>query len=139
MMRIFKRFVLLLIFTVLAYGCHAQQETSLKTLVLYDPLFWRHELRLDSHQSRKITDINREYYARLMAAVSEMPGDRTALQLTVARCLLNRSQSIWETFNAKQRRKWRKIWRDRFRTSDPMASNHQSKAARQSVGSIMTL
>src|SRR5262245_20554314 len=137
MMRNFKRLVLFLVFMVLAYGSYAQQETSLKTLVLYDPLFWRHELRLDSYQSRKITDINREYYARLMAAVSERPGDRTALQLTVARCLLNRSQSIWETFNAKQKRKWRKIWRDRFGNNDPMASNHQSKAVRQSVGSIM--
>jgi hypothetical protein len=110
----FRRILLLFICSVVAYGCSGQHEAPIKTLVLYDPLFWSHELRLDHHQYRKIRDINREYYERLMAAVAASPDNRGAFSLTVAKCLLHRSQSIWETFNARQKRKWIKLWRDRF-------------------------
>jgi hypothetical protein len=120
-----KRLLLLLVCSAAAYGCRGQQETPMRTLVLYDPLFWSHELRLNNHQYKKIREINHEYYERLIEAVEEEPGNRGAFRLTVAKCLLHRSQSIWETFSTKQKRKWIKLWRDRFRNNltDPMASS----------------
>jgi hypothetical protein len=118
-----RRFVLLSVFFVTLSLAKAQTHEPLKALVLYDPLFWKDELKLDFYQSRKINEINFEYYERLVTAVNEEKNDRQALQLTVAQSLLNRSQLIWETFHPKQKKKWMKMWKHQFGTgSEPHAA-----------------
>jgi hypothetical protein len=90
----------------LAFG---QQEPT-KALILYDPLFWSEALKLDRDQLQRISDINHDYYQRLMTALQDGRNDPKKLQRIVAESLLLRSQSIWETFHPKQKRKWKKMW-----------------------------
>jgi hypothetical protein len=117
------RFVFISVFSITISLANAQTQEPLKTLVLYDPLFWKDELKLDVSQSRKINEINFEYYERLVTAVHEESNDRKALQLTVAQSLLNRSQLIWETFHPKQKKKWKKMWKHQFSSgSEPHAA-----------------
>lgn len=88
----------------------AQDDPALKTLVLYDPLFWTHELRLEPSQYQRIREINSEYYERIMEAVREQKDNQTYLRQEAVRSLQNRSEKIWETFHPRQRKKWKKMW-----------------------------
>jgi hypothetical protein len=82
--------------------------------VVYDPLFWRDKLKLDAEQTDRINTINYEYYGRLIAAVNKEGNDKKALQSVVYENLLIRSQSIWDTFHPKQKRRWKKLWKNKF-------------------------
>jgi hypothetical protein len=81
-----------------------------KAVVVYDPVFWSETLKLDHSQLEKIREINHTYYQTLMAAVETDRNDPKKLQMVVAKSLLLRSQSIWDTFYPKQKRKWKKMW-----------------------------
>ena len=59
-----KQVILFVGFILLSSILMAQDAT----LVQYDPLFWKDELRLDQHQCQKIREINSEYYESLFAA-----------------------------------------------------------------------
>src|SRR5437870_2442820 len=80
----------------------AQQGKSMGTLVLYDPLFWKSELKLDAFQAKRIREINSEYYERLMTAIRNEGGDRNRLQTIASESLAERSQQIWSTFHHRQ-------------------------------------
>ncbi|HEX6225461.1 MAG TPA: hypothetical protein VFZ52_13685 [Chryseolinea sp.] len=80
------------------------------SLVQYDPLFWKDQLKLDRDQCQKIKEINSEYYQSLFAAYEEKKGDRNALKKSANKSLLQRNQEIWETFHPKQRKRWKRIW-----------------------------
>jgi hypothetical protein len=88
----------------------AQPGKSTETLVLYDPLFWKSELKLDAFQEKKIKEINSEYYERLMTAIKNESGDRNRLQTIATESLAERSQQIWSTFHHRQKKKWKKMW-----------------------------
>lgn len=90
----------------------AQDNQTLKALVVYDPLFWRNELKLDAFQYQKIRQINSEYYERLLAALHDDGKNRSLLKLEVAQSLLERSERIWQIFHPRQRKKWKKMWPD---------------------------
>lgn len=99
---------------------YAQDIQPSQNLVLYDPLFWKDQLKLDAFQCRKIKEINSSYYDKLSAVIREVP-DGNALQVKAAQSLLQRSESIWETFYPKQRKRWKKIWQEsspRLRTNE---------------------
>jgi hypothetical protein len=100
-------FISLFLFpAVLGYGQDVQDG---KSFVLYDPLFWKDQLKLDAFQCQKIREINSQYYEKLAVVIHEEK-DRTNVMVKAAESLQQRSEEIWETFDPKQRKRWRKIW-----------------------------
>lgn len=102
---------LLFVFLVRSVTTSAQpisQET--KRAVLYDPLVWEHELKLNAYQREKIQKINLEFYQSIYKTVSEGTRDRSYLQSKANQYLQQRSQEIWDAFNPNQRRKWKRLW-----------------------------
>lgn len=94
---------------------HAQDEQPENELVLYDPLFWKEQLKLDDDQCQKIREINGEFYEKLSEVGQDAPGHQEARALA-DETILQRSEGIWETFDSKQRKRWKKIWQEKGRT-----------------------
>jgi hypothetical protein len=95
-------------FTVSAQRPDDQKDDQ-KDIVLYDPLFWKDQLKLSDAQSKKIQEINWEYYESLQMVLYDEHANREGLRTKAMQCLMQRSQKIWDTFQPKQKRKWRKI------------------------------
>lgn len=90
---------------------NAQQVSNEnKRVVLYDPLLWKHELKLNAGQREKIEKINLEFYQNIYKTAQEGKSDRSALQSKANQYLQQRSLEIWEAFNLNQRRKWKRMW-----------------------------
>jgi hypothetical protein len=87
----------------------AQEAVEADKLIQYDPLFWKDQLKLDNDQCLKIREINGEYYQNLFTAYQEEKDNRDALQRIAYRSLIQRNIEIWETFDSKQRKRWRRI------------------------------
>lgn len=87
----------------------AQTAENSEVIVVFDPLFWKDELKLSNGQYNAIQNINREYYLNIYRAVSENEGNTSFLQATTKELLEIRSERIWNTFAAKQKRIWKKI------------------------------
>lgn len=100
----------LLVCFVMSFSAHAQQAQDLKNIVMFDPLFWKEQLKLKDAQCRSIQDINAEYYENLKKVFRDYPQDRSAMQTRAAQYLLQRSQKIWDIFHPNQRRKWKRMW-----------------------------
>jgi hypothetical protein len=97
---------LLIAAVLLSFGAYAQNDE--REVVLYDPLFWKDELSLRNTQSRKIEQINTEFYETLRHTKDE-PSSQEQMHEQLERGLQNRSQKIYETLLPKQRRKLEKI------------------------------
>lgn len=80
-----------------------------KTPVLYDPLFWRSQLKLSQNQQRKINEINSEFYERVKSVAARYPEHNSPYLQEITHYLGTRSDEIWNTFNGKQKRKWGKL------------------------------
>lgn len=102
-------------FMAVSVIAHAQDEQPENELVLYDPLFWKEQLKLDDDQCQKIKEINSEFYEKLSEVVQEVPNHEEARAMA-HETLVQRSEGIWETFYPKQRKRWKKIWQDKGRT-----------------------
>jgi CRISPR/Cas system-associated protein Csm6 len=98
-----------------SFIANAQVDLPEDELVLYDPLFWKDQLKLDDDQCQKIKEINSEFYEKLSAVAQEEPDHKAARELA-QETLIQRSEGIWETFHPKQRKRWKKIWQDKDRT-----------------------
>ena len=96
------------IFGLIAFGANAQNtpDSESRDVVMYDPLFWRQELNIRVDQSRKIEQINNEFYENIRQNRSD---DHEQNSATLERGLEERSQKIFETLLPKQRRKLEKI------------------------------
>ncbi|MBA4053289.1 MAG: hypothetical protein C0490_01115 [Marivirga sp.] len=104
----FRTFVTaVFLFSAAAGYCQDNQQT--KGFVLYDPLFWKDQLKLDAFQCQKIREINSQYYEKLSAVIHEEK-NRNKVKVKAAESLQQRSEEIWETFYPKQRKRWKKIW-----------------------------
>lgn len=88
----------------------AQDLKASERLIQYDPLFWKDQLKLDNDQCLKIREINGEYYKNLFIAYKEEKNDRKALRQLADKSLMQRNQEIWDTFDSKQRKRWKRIW-----------------------------
>ena len=88
----------------------AQEITESEKLIQYDPLFWKDQLKLDNDQCIKIREINGEYYKSLFIAYKEEKDDRKALRKLADKRLMERNQEIWDTFDSRQRKRWKRIW-----------------------------
>jgi hypothetical protein len=87
----------------------AQDVNQSSDLIQYDPLFWKDQLKLDQDQCLKIREINGEYYESLFTAYQEEKNDRDALRQLANKSLAQRNQEIWETFDSRQRKRWKRI------------------------------
>lgn len=102
---------LLPLFFMFSISSNAQQSlTENKSIVIYDPLLWNHELKLNANQREKIQQINLEFYQSIYKAAADGSRDRAALQSKANQYIEQRSQEIWEAFNPNQRRKWKRLW-----------------------------
>jgi len=97
----------LAVFGLITFGARAQSPgDESREVVMYDPLFWKEELKIKFDQSRKIEQINNEFYENIRQNRSDNEEENTA---TLERGLEERSQKIFETLLPKQRRKLEKI------------------------------
>ena len=97
----------LLSFLILSIAGKAQSNETAQ--VVYDPLFWKDELRLSTSQERKIQEINFAYYEGLIAYYKEHANDLAEVREFMEERLAARSVEIWNTFLPKQRRKWERL------------------------------
>jgi hypothetical protein len=87
---------------------YAQDASGDRELVMYDPLFWKDELALRHNQSRKIEEINTEFYENLRMMKDERVNQDDKHE-QLERGLQKRSEKIFEALMPKQRRKLEKI------------------------------
>ncbi len=91
------------------------QEAQLENLsVVYDPLFWKEELRLKDSQCQSIQKINSEYYQLIETSVRNTSVGMPEKQEIVKEGLVERSQKIWDTLHTNQKRKWVKLWQHQY-------------------------
>ncbi len=109
------RTFLIAAFLLSAAAGYSQDNPSPRNSILYDPLFWKDQLKLDAFQCQKIREINSEYYQKLSAVVNEEK-NRTSVRAKAEESLQQRSEDIWETFHPKQRKRWKKIWENTTNT-----------------------
>lgn len=79
-----------------------------REIVMYDPLFWKDQLALKQAQSRRIEQINTEFYESLRSLKDVSP-PKNEMNRHLEEGLQTRSQKIWDTLLPKQRRKLEKI------------------------------
>ncbi len=87
----------------------AHTESGPKSLIYFDPIFWKDQLKLSSLQQKKIDRINYEFYENLKKAYSIYGHQESSHYGEIKDLLANRSEQIWETFHGKQKRKWEKL------------------------------
>ncbi|HTE30757.1 MAG TPA: hypothetical protein VK666_10320 [Chryseolinea sp.] len=117
-------YIVVLAFSV--SSAYAQDEQSGKNLVLFDPLFWKDQLKLDDDQCQRIRLINSQYYEKLDVVARE--SNHQAVKARAAQTLLERSEEIWETFHPRQRKRWKKIWdsRSQYTSQTTLSSGSES-------------
>jgi hypothetical protein len=93
---------------VAAQDTAAQEKSAAPELVMYDPLFWKDKLSLKTAQSRKIEEINREFYDGLRR-LRQTQSSRSEMKSRLNDGLQERSMKIWATLHNKQKRKLEKI------------------------------
>lgn len=98
-----------------AFGAVAQADSP---AVLYDPIFWKDDLKLKHEQLDEIEAVNHEFYERILDTYHETADDREALDQAIVQCSIERSNQIWEIFSPKQRKKWTKIWSEEYAGND---------------------
>jgi hypothetical protein len=98
--------VALMLFSTVSIS-YAQELKSEQTMVVFDPLFWKDQLKLNDSQCLRIREINSLFYEKLSDVANE--SNRQVVRAKAAQTLFERSEEIWETFHPKQRRKWKKI------------------------------
>jgi hypothetical protein len=82
--------------------------------VVYDPLFWKEELRLKDTQCQSIQKINSEYYQLIESSVRNSSASIPEIQEIAKEGLVERSQKIWDTLHTNQKRKWVKLWQHQY-------------------------
>jgi hypothetical protein len=94
----------------ISFATYAQNSSRSESheKVLYDPLFWRAELNIKNDQSRRIEEINTEFYQNLRQ-INVEASSREVKNTRLEEGLQERSQKIFNTLLPKQRRKLEKI------------------------------
>jgi hypothetical protein len=92
-----------------SFEISAQTVKASQAQVIYDPLFWKKELKLTPGQYNVIRNINAEYYTSIYQAAYRHNGNISILQSTTKELLEERSERIWNTFYPKQKRIWKKL------------------------------
>jgi len=94
----------------LSFSANAQDQSSATSdIVIYDPLLWKNELKLNAEQRQEIQKINTEFYQSIYEAAIDSK-DHKVMQAKANQYLQQRSQEIWEAFSPSQRKKWKRLW-----------------------------
>lgn len=105
------RLIVCLLVFVCSASAYAQSNDDGKVVILYDPLFWKDQLKLTPSQSSRIKDINVAYYEKIKVASNAHLSTGNARH-KVEEYLEQRSSEIWNTFHTRQKRKWMKMWNE---------------------------
>jgi hypothetical protein len=84
----------------------AQANNNYAPNFVFDPTFWKSELRLSRQQCEEIRNINSEFYSSLLS-ISQ--GNSAFVSEKAASLLRDREIKIWNAFSARQRKKWQKL------------------------------
>lgn len=120
----------LLVCFVMSFAAQAQQARDVENIVMYDPLFWKEQLKLKDAQCRLIQDINAEYYENLKKVFYDYSQDRSAMQARAVQYLEQRSRKIWNIFHPNQRRKWKRMWDHHYATRGKYSEELTSSLAK---------
>lgn len=93
---------------------YGQEDQPENLAVVYDPLFWKEELKLKDSQCQSIQKINSEYYQLIESSVRNASVGMPEKQEIVKEGLVERSQKIWDTLHTNQKRKWVKLWQHQY-------------------------
>ncbi|HYF69278.1 MAG TPA: hypothetical protein VD884_14135 [Ohtaekwangia sp.] len=85
-----------------------QESLRKNNAVLYDPLFWKDDLKLSNIQCQRIRDINAEFFQQVITLTKIE--NRSAVSQKTAKLLSDRSEKIWNTFQPRQKKRWKKLW-----------------------------
>ena len=80
-----------------------------ENLIIFDPLFWKDQLKLSASQSKKIKEINVAYYEELLTFYKQRNASDKSMRDEIEFQLHKRSEKIWSTFDHKQRRRWERL------------------------------
>ena len=108
-------FGLLILITTffLSFSTHAQRQNTDYEAVLYDPSFWKKELKLKPKQLQKINNINHTFYKSLSEI--DLKGRESGKnQVGVSDLVEDRNYHFWNVFTERQKFKWRRISRTFF-------------------------
>lgn len=83
-------------------------QTVSGSVVGYDPLFWKRELRLSNEQCLQLRDINAEFYKSL-GTIANDPVKQALERAEIIQLLNTRSEKILGVFSDRQRKKWDRI------------------------------
>lgn len=103
------------VFIIILCSFAAVQSLSAQTIdegnseVMYDPTFWKQDLRLSKVQYSAITEINSEFYNNLILAVNQVIDSKENDIST--ELLAQRTKLIWKLLSPRQKTKWKKISR----------------------------
>ncbi|MBL7870634.1 MAG: hypothetical protein JNM78_03410 [Cyclobacteriaceae bacterium] len=96
------------------YPVLGQEGQPENLAVIYDPLFWKEELKLKDSQCQSIQKINSEYYQLIESSVKDSSASIPEIQEIAKEGLVERSQKIWDTLHTNQKRKWMKMWQHQY-------------------------
>jgi hypothetical protein len=103
------KFIFLLFFTgfvLISFNGQAQINADNETF-LYDPLFWKKELKLTEDQGKQIKAINADFYSSIIDAYNRQLFKQ---QKSIgSELLLSRNEKLWNTFSDRQKKKWKKL------------------------------
>lgn len=88
---------------------YAQNMNDGSSEVMYDPTFWKQDLRLSKEQYFAISEINSEFYNNLLQAVHQVIDSKESHISTDL--LAQRKNLIWKLLSSRQKTKWKKISR----------------------------
>ncbi len=114
MKRLFLICILFFSISLLTYPVLGQEGQPENLAVVYDPLFWKDELRLKDSQCESIQKINAEYYQLIESSVKKSTASIPEIQEIAKEGLVERSQKIWDTLHTNQKRKWVKMWHHQY-------------------------
>ena len=102
-----KAFGLFCLSVFIFYGINGQHSAEIEK-VIYDPLFWKSEIRLTKFQCEEISRINTSFYQLLYSADSLDSASR--IRIDELYFLIHaRSEQIWNVFSDRQKRKWARL------------------------------
>ena len=114
MKRLFAFSISAFLAAILTIPAVAQEGESDEPVIVYDPLFWKSELKLKDSQCQSIQQINSEYYQLIESTVRNSDVSSPELKEIAKEGLVDRSQKIWGTFHTNQKRKWTKMWQNQY-------------------------
>lgn len=98
----------------IAFPAFSQEGESEDPVIVYDPLFWKSELKLKDSQCQSIQQINSEYYQLIESTVRNSDVSSPDLKEIAKEGLVERSHKIWDTLHTNQKRKWVKMWQNQY-------------------------